>query len=43
MTHLLISKTGVAPDLYGSIERVKGLYRVLAENADFVILARTYA
>ena len=43
VTHLLISKREWPLDLYGSIERVKGLYRVLAENADFVILARTYA
>jgi hypothetical protein len=43
VTHLLISKREWPAELYGSIERVRGLYRVLAENADFVILARAHA
>jgi hypothetical protein len=42
VTHLLISKREWPVDVYGSIERVRSLYRVLAENADFVILARAY-
>lgn len=41
VTHLLISKREWPKDLYASIERVRGLYRVLAENGDFVILARS--
>ena len=44
VTHLLISKREWPVDLYGSIDAVvRGLYRVLAENSHFVILARTYA
>jgi hypothetical protein len=43
VTHLLISKREWPADLYGSIEQLLGAYRVLAENADFVILARPHA
>jgi hypothetical protein len=40
VTHLLISKGEWPSDLYGSIEKMTHTYRVLAENAGFVILAR---
>jgi hypothetical protein len=40
VTHLLISKREWPVDLYGSMDQRLGLHRVLAENADFVILAR---
>jgi hypothetical protein len=43
VTHLLISKREWPADLYGSIEGIKGVHRVLAENAHFVILARACA
>jgi hypothetical protein len=40
VTHLLISKREWPADLYGSVDKVVSLHRVLAENSDFVILAR---
>jgi len=40
VSHLLISKSEWPADLYGSIDRLKSLYRVLAENPRFLILAR---
>jgi hypothetical protein len=43
VTHLLISKSEWPADLYGSIDRLVGVHRVLAENAHFVILARAHA
>jgi hypothetical protein len=43
VTHLLISKNEWPADLYGSIDRLVGLHRVLAENSHFVILARAHA
>jgi hypothetical protein len=43
VTHLLISKNEWPAELYGSIERVIGGCRVLAENPQFVILARACA
>jgi hypothetical protein len=42
VTHLLISKREWPVDLYGSIDKMKTLNRVLAETSDFVILARGY-
>ena len=43
VTHLLISKSEWPAELYGSIERLIGTHKVLAENAHFVILARSCA
>lgn len=43
VTHLLISKREWPADLYGSIDRIVGAHRVLAENSHFVILARAHA
>jgi hypothetical protein len=43
VTHLLISKNEWPVELYGSIEEIVGMYRVLAENSHFVILARSCA
>jgi hypothetical protein len=43
VTHLLISKSEWPEDLYGSIDRLVGGHRVLAENSRFVILARAHA
>jgi hypothetical protein len=40
VTHLLIAKHEWPVDLYGSIDKIIGAYRVLAENSHFVILAR---
>jgi hypothetical protein len=41
VSHLLISKSEWPVDLYGSMEKLKCLYQVLAENPHFLILART--
>lgn len=43
VTHLLISKNEWPAELYGSIERLVGAHRVIAENSHFVILARAHA
>ena len=43
VTHLLISKSEWPVELYGSIERIMGMHKVLAENSHFVILARSCA
>jgi hypothetical protein len=43
VTHLLISKSEWPEELYGSIERIVGKYRVLADSPHFVILARSGA
>jgi hypothetical protein len=43
VTHLLISKREWPADLYGSIERITAVCRVLAENSHFVVLARSHA
>jgi hypothetical protein len=43
VTHLLISKSEWPEELYGSIERIIGMHRVLADSAHFVILARACA
>ena len=43
ITHLLISKSEWPADLYGSIDCLVGVHRVLAENSHFVILARVHA
>ena len=40
VTHLLIAKHEWPVDLYGSIDKIIGACRVLAENSHFVILAR---
>jgi hypothetical protein len=40
VSHLLIAKHEWPVDLYGSIDKVTGAHRVLAENSHFVILAR---
>jgi hypothetical protein len=43
VTHLLISKSEWPAELYGSIERIIGMYQVLAESQHFVILTRSCA
>ena len=43
VTHLLISKSEWPAELYGSIEKLAGSHRVLAENAHFLVLARPCA
>jgi hypothetical protein len=43
VTHLLIAKREWPVDLYGSIERIIGTCRVVAEDPHFVILARPHA
>ncbi len=43
VTHLLISKQEWPVELYGSIDRIIGMHKVLAESPHFVILARSCA
>jgi hypothetical protein len=43
VTHLLISKSEWPEELYGSIERIMRMHRVLADSPRFVILARACA